>query len=169
MVLMSSLRPLVCCGLLVLAACHFEDHTPAGSRRDEAQIREVIIEYYRSFSERDWATSRKFFASSAMISYPAATSPGSPASLATVPADSLFLSWARSSLEGKFPSPQAQILRADLRQVEGVAAAWITVRQTVSPAPGEAPRQVEDLEHWVFQRTGDGWRAVFLTLPWTPR
>jgi hypothetical protein len=168
MVLMPPLRSLVVCGLVVLAACHFEDHTPAGSRRDEAQIREVIIEYYRSYSARDWASSRKYFADGAMVSYPA-DSMGQHVKVATVPADSLFLSWARATQDGSFPPPQAQILRADLRQVEGTAAVWVTIRQTVAPAVGDPARQIEDQEHWVLQRTGDGWRAVFLTLPWTPR
>lgn len=170
MVSMPSLRSLAVAGLGLLAACHLEDHTPAGSRRDEAQIREVIIEYYRSFSARNWAVCRKFFAPEGMVSYLQATGPDSSRAV-VVPADSLFLTWTRLVQDSLFPDPQAQILRTDLRQVNGVAAVWVTVRQTVPSLPDarEPPRHIEDQEHWVLERTSEGWRAVFLALPWTPR
>lgn len=170
MVLMPSLRSLAVAGLGLLAACHLEDHTPTGSRRDEAQIREVIVEYYHRFSARDWAECRKLFAPEAMVSYLAAGGPDSTRAV-VVPADSLFLAWTRLAQDSLFPDPQAQILRADLRQVDGVAAVWVTVRQTVPSLPEgrEPPRHIEDQEHWVLQRTSQGWRVVFLTLPWTPR
>ncbi|MEO8199993.1 MAG: hypothetical protein ABI679_05660 [Gemmatimonadota bacterium] len=167
---MPSLRTLAVAGLGILAACHFEDHTPEGSRRDEAQIREVIVEYYRGFSARDWAACRKFFAPEAMVSYLEPINTDS-SRVIVAPVDSILLAWTRFAQDSLFPPPQAQILRADLHQVNGVASVWVTVRQTVPVLPEgrEPPLHLEDQEHWVLQRTSDGWRVVFLTLPWTPR
>ena len=54
---------------------------------------------------------------------------------------------------------------ADLRQAEGFAAVWVTVRQKV-PRNGAPSAEGEDLEHWVLRRTPEGWRVILLTLPW---
>jgi ketosteroid isomerase-like protein len=166
MVLMPLLRRLAVCGLALSAACHLEDRTPEGSRRDEAQIREVIVEYYRGYSSSDWGTIRKFFAKDAMVSYPSPVADDSGRTV-MIPADSLLLTLARSAEDGKLPPPEARIIRADLRQAGSVAAVWITVHQTIAADTGA--RVLEDQEHWVLRRTRDGWRAVLLTLPWTPR
>jgi hypothetical protein len=171
MVLMPPLQRLALAGLVLLTACHLEDHTPEGSRRDEAQIREVIAEYYRGFTAQDWATCRRFFAPGAIVTYPAKATGDSVAGTVIVPADSIFLSWARLEEAGTFPSPQARIVRADLRQVGSVAAVWVSVRQTLPVAFESQPAgiEIEDVEHWVLHRTSEGWRVAVLTLPWTPR
>lgn len=165
MVFMASCGSLGLSGLLLLAACHLEDHTPAGTRRDEAQILSVINEYYRAFSARDWATCRKFFAPSAVISYIGVRSADSSSHSVLIPADSMFLAWARLMQEGQFPPPRAQILRTDLRQSDDHAAAWVTVRQSVARGAGGTVVWQDDIEHWVLQRTSDGWRIVLLFLP----
>lgn len=152
--------------LLLICACRLEDHTPAGSRRDEAQIRGVITEYYRSLADRDWVAARHFFIPQGMVSYPgdaADSSSGHPAML--VPADSLFQWLERAADAGRLPPPESRILRTDLRQANGYAAAWVTVQQNL-PRQSGAPAMQEDVEHWVLQRTPDGWRIVLLTLPW---
>ncbi|MEP7326208.1 MAG: nuclear transport factor 2 family protein [Gemmatimonadota bacterium] len=146
-------------------ACHFEDHTPAGSRRDEAQIRGVITEYYRSFSERDWVGSRRFFLARGMVSYGGGDGDTALAQAEVVPADSVFQWLAGMQESGALPSPQSQVIRTDLRQADGYAAVWVTVRQEV-PRNGAPSVPGEDLEHWVMRRTPEGWRVVLLTLPW---
>lgn len=144
------------CLVVLLVGCRLEDHTPAGSRRDEAQIRGVITEYYRSFSERNWSESRRFFMDRGMVSYESGM----------VPVDSVYQWFDVLERRGGFPSPQNQVLRLDLRQADGYAAAWVTVQQIV-PRHGRPDVSIgEDVEHWVLQRTPEGWRIVLLTLPW---
>lgn len=152
-------------GLLLLVACRLEDHTPAGSRRDEAQIRGVMTEYYRSFSERDWVGSRRFFLARGMVSYGEDAGDSSVVQAEVVPADSAFQWLAKMQEAGALPSPQSQVIRTDLRQADGYATAWVTVRQNV-PRNGRPSAPGEDLEHWVLRRTPDGWRVILLTLPW---
>ena len=149
-------------GLFQLS-CRLEDHTPAGSRRDEAQIRGVITEYYRSFSGEDWVGSRRFFVDRGLVSYGGSDSTGTGAGV--VPADSVFQWLGQLQEQGALPSPQSQVIRTDLRQADGYATAWVTVRQNV-PRKGKPSALGEDLEHWVLQRTADGWRVILLTLPW---
>jgi hypothetical protein len=161
---MPLLRSFGFCALVLLAGCHFEDHTPAGSRRDEDQIRAIINEYYRSFSDRDWAACRKFFMPDGRIGV-LSHSPTLKSSAGLLPVDSVLFDLARLGDHGNFPPPQAQVLRIDLRQVNGFAAAWVTVRQIVS-RNGQPSRLGEDTEHWVLQRTPDGWRIMTLSLPW---
>lgn len=146
----------------LLLSCRLEDHTPAGSRRDETQIRGVIAEYYRSFAERDWVGSRRFFVADGMVSH-GGTADSTDAD--PVAADSVFQWLARLQESGALPPPQVQVIRIDLRQADGYATAWVTVRQSV-PRNGNPRAQGDDLEHWVLKRTGDGWRIVLLTLPW---
>ena len=157
--------------LMLLAACRLEDHTPEGSRRDEAQIQQVIIEYYRSFSAGDWATCRKLFTHDGRVSYIVPAVGDSGASSVVMPADSLFLNWARLAQDSSFPSPEAQVLRTDFRQADGIAAVWVNVRQRAPVWENGriVGRTMEGAEHWVLHRTGDGWRVVLLSLPWAPR
>lgn len=150
--------------LVLLVGCRLEDHTPAGSRRDEAQIRGVINEYYRSFAERDWVGCRRFFLDRGMVSFGGAGDT-SQVQAEVVPADSAFQWLARMQESGALRLPQAQVIRADLRQAEGFAAVWVTVRQDV-PRNGGPSAAGEDVEHWVLRRTPEGWRVILLTLPW---
>jgi SnoaL-like domain len=167
MVLMPLLRSLVLFSLAFLPACHLEDHTPLGTRRDEAQIREVIVEYYRGLAEHDWATIRKFFAPDGRVSYPVSRGDSGSTSV-TLPPDSVFLDWARmlSDRPGRALAGEAQVLRTDLRQVDGVAAAWVTSRLDF-PYPMEQEDEgepTEHVDHVVLHRTPEGWRIVLLSL-----
>src|SRR6185295_11774689 len=92
-------------GVLLVAGCRLEDHTPAGSRRDEAQIRGVIAEYYRSFSERDWVGSRRFFLDRGMVSYGGGASDTVRVEAEVVPSDSVFQWLAKLQESGALPSP----------------------------------------------------------------
>jgi hypothetical protein len=158
-------RTLLVLGLFLLGGCRLEDHTPAGSRRDEAQIRGVINEYYRSFSELDWVGCRHFFLDRGMVSFGGAAGDTSQVEAEVVPADSAFQWLAKMRESGILRPPQAQVIRTDLRQADGFAAVWVVVRQEV-PRNGGPGASGEDLEHWVLRRTPEGWRVILLTLPW---
>lgn len=170
MVHMSLSRTLAFAGLVLLSACHFEDHTPAGSRRDEAQIREVIVEFYRGLAAMDWGHVRNFFAPGGRVSF-LTIAPGDSIPHAEVmPADSALLNWARTAGEAAGARGEARVIRADLRQADGVAAVWVTVRLNLPfQRRPDAPQDGEGVEHLVLHRTGDGWRIVLLSLPWTLR
>jgi hypothetical protein len=167
MVHMSLSRTLALGGLLLLSACHFEDHTPAGSRRDEAQIREVVLEFYRGLAALDWGHVRNFFAPDGRVSFLAVANGDSLPRLQLLPADSVLLTWARSGGD-RTAQGEARVIRADLRQADGVAAVWVTVRLRLPfrRQPGESG-DTEGVEHLVLHRTGEGWRIALLSLPWT--
>lgn len=170
MVLMSLSRTLALAGLLLLPACRLEDRTPAGSRRDEAQIREVVVEFYRGLAATDWGHVSNFFAPGGQVSF-LAVAPGDSLPHAVVlPADSVLLGWARLPGAAAPARGEARIIRADLRQADGVAAVWVTVRLDIGfqRRPGQAGGD-EGVEHLVLHRTGEGWRIVLLSLPWTVR
>jgi hypothetical protein len=169
MVHMSLSRTLAFAGLVLLSACHFEDHTPAGSRRDEAQIREVVVEFYRGLAATDWGHVRNFFAPGGSVSFLAVPAGDSLPRAVVLPADSALLTWARSAKEKPGGRGQARIIRADLRQVDGVAAVWVIVRLTLPFQRRQGEAEDEGVEHLVLHRTGDGWRIVLLSLPWTLR
>ncbi len=157
--------------LVLLPACTLEDHTPAGSRRDEAQIREVIVEFYRGIAAQDWDQVRGFFAPEGKVSLERAAAPDTAPVLSVVPADSALALWARLAESDSATGPgEARVIRADLRQADGVAAVWVSVRLD---APlrrrAAAGGSTETEEHLVLHRTADGWRIVLLALPWTHR
>jgi hypothetical protein len=170
MVLMHWCRRFLPGFLLLLAACHLEDRTPLGSRRDEAQIREVIVEYYRGLAAHDWSTIRNFFAPGGMVSYPGMVEDSATQSIIQ-PADSVFLRWARVLGDRPGLAGDAQIMRADLRQVDGIAAVWVTVRINL-PYPHQedmTEETQEHVDHVVLHRTADGWRIVLLSSAQPPR
>ena len=165
-----SLSRALALGLVLLPACHLEDRTPAGSRRDEAQIREVLVEFYRGLAAMDWGHVRNFFAPDGKVSFLALTPGDSMPRVQVLPADSVLITWARLAGESPGARGEARIIRADLRQSDGIAAVWVTVRFKL---PFQRwPREPEDgegVEHMVLHRTGDGWRIVLLSFPWTYR
>lgn len=165
MVPMSLTRTLIV-GIVLLSACHLEDHTPSGSRRDEAQIRGVITEFYRGLAAMDWSQVRNFFTPGGRVSFLAMSAGDTSGRARVLPADSALLSWARLAGDNAGASGEARVIRADLRQADGVAAVWVTVRLKLSfpRQPGEVA-DVDAVEHLVFHRTGDGWRIELLSIP----
>jgi hypothetical protein len=159
MVHMPLSRLLALGGLVFLSACHFEDHTPAGSRRDEAQIREVVIEFYRGLAALDWGHVRTFFVPEGRVSFLAVPEGDSLPRGQLLPADSVLLMWARQAGERAGGTGEARVIRADLRQADGLAQLPFERR------PGDGDR--EGVEHLVLHRTGEGWRIALLSLPWT--
>jgi hypothetical protein len=168
MVPMPVARALALGGLLLLSACHFEDRTPAGSRRDEAQIREVVIEFYRGLAAMDWGHVRNFFTPDGRVSFLAIAEGDSLPQAHVLPADSVLLTWARHGGDRPAGSGEARVIRADLRQADGVAAVWVTVRLRLPFERGPlTASDSEGVEHLVLHRTGEGWRIALLSLPWT--
>ena len=170
MVSMSLLRKLVVAGLVLLAGCRLEDHTPAGSRLDEAQIREVLFEFYRGLATADWGTVRNFFAPAGEVSYQVMGEGDSLIGPVVVSADSALLTWARQASGFDEGDREARIVRADLRQADGVAAVWVTLQLNLpfQPVEGRGGNS-EEIQHVVLHRTAQGWRIVLLSLPWTVR
>jgi hypothetical protein len=163
-------RALAVTGFALLSACHFEDHTPSGSRRDEAQIREVVVEFYRGLAATDWGQVRNFFTPDGRVSFLATPTGDSIPRARILAADSALLTWARLAGDKAAPKREARVIRADLRQADGMAAVWVTVFLDLSfpRRPGE-PEQGETVEHLVLHRTGDGWRIALLSLPGVPQ
>lgn len=170
MVHMSLSRNFLVTGWILLSACHFEDHTPSGSRRDEAQIREVVIEFYRGLAAMDWGHVRNFFTPDGRVSFLAVPAGDSTPRAQILPADSALLNWARLVGDAPAGSNEARVIRADLRQADGMAAVWVTVHLKLAfpRRPGEQ-QDGEAAEHLVLHRTGDGWRIALLSLPGIPR
>lgn len=142
--------------LLLASACHIEDHTPSGSRRDESEIRAVLAEYIREFNARDWAACRSYFTTAG-----GGIQSTAGADVRLIPVDTLFARLAAAPGE----PGQYRILRTDLRQVGGYAAAWVNLHRS---AAGAAEEQ-DDVEHFTLVRTSRGWRIQFLAAPWISR
>jgi hypothetical protein len=124
--------------LLGLApGCRIEDHTPAGSRRDEAIVREVVVEFFQARAARDWPGLRE-------LCEPAATLEGN-----LTPEQYVA---QLGALPGGGP-PGERTLRADYRQVGDLASAWLVVRPE-----GGAPMGYYLLLH----RSGRTWRIRHL-------
>lgn len=144
---MRLLRPVAALVLALSAACHIEDHTPAGSRRDETAIREVVAGYLRDLNDRDWSSVRARFTQGARVDY----------AHSSVTLDQ-FLADMRQ-LTDSIP-PHRQLLRLDLRQVGDLAAGWGVYRLGIGDAVA--------MSHFVLRRTPDGWRIAHLSVARVP-
>ncbi|HEU5170385.1 MAG TPA: hypothetical protein VFU46_07600 [Gemmatimonadales bacterium] len=137
---------------LVLAACAIEDHTPAGSRRDDEAIQRLLADYGRGLASGDWGALRGLCWSEA--TYHVATPTGN----LVLPIDSartrlLALIWGG-------PAPELRILRLDTRQEGDLAAAWLIATRRPRGAPAGDPRETEWTEHLVLRRIGGEWRIL---------
>ncbi|MEO8031633.1 MAG: hypothetical protein ABJC74_03030 [Gemmatimonadota bacterium] len=133
--------------VVLLAACHIEDHTPAGSRQDETAIREVVARYIGDVNQRDWVAARSRFIPTASVEY----------AHASVSLDRFLLDMRRQS---DSLSTRRELLRLDLRQVGDMAAGWGAYRL----GPGEAIA----MSHFVLRRTPEGWRIAHLAVARLP-
>jgi hypothetical protein len=163
---MRSVHLVVACLLLLPAAgCRIEDRTPTGTRRDEDAVVELIAQYARSLSERDWSGARALFWRGASYSGPLV-----PRSVGqAVPIDSALAQMARS-VEG-FPSGgfDVRVVRTDFRQDGDIAAAWVTTRR-LTPVAGSGRAAERDwVEHLVLRRIGGNWRIVSILGATAPR
>jgi SnoaL-like domain len=148
----------------VAAGCRIEDRTPAGTRRDEVAVQDVLARYTRGLDRRDWDQIRSLFWRNGTYSGPLIPrSAGHP-----VPIDSALGIFART-LDGYEASTfQVRSLRTDLRQEGDVAAAWVTFRRR-TPLEGAGVVERDWVEHIVLRRIGSGWRILSVAGSSVPR
>lgn len=97
-------------GTLLLCACHLEDRTPAGSRNDEAEIRQVVRQAYADWEQSDWSALTRLY------EHP--------------PADS-----ATAGPRPRSAGFAVRVLRMDVHQAGDLADVWVAVR--ISGPEGE--------------------------------
>lgn len=158
-------RSVLCLGLLLAGACHIEDHTPTGSRRDEEAVQALVARYARTLSERDWGAARALFWSDAIYSGPMLPAAGSAHQ--AMPID-LALGMIARRVEGldsrRF---DVRVLRSDYRQDGDLAAVWLTTRRLL-PVAGSVVGG-EWIEHLVLRRIYGEWRILSLAATASPR
>jgi hypothetical protein len=157
--------------LLLVAACvgaatgcRIEDHTPAGTRRDEVAVQDVLARYTRGLDRRDWDQVRSLFWRNGTYSGPLIPrSAGNPVSIDSA------LSIFAFTLDGHEPSTfQVRSMRTDLRQEGDVAAAWVTLRRR-TPLAGAGVVERDWVEHIVLRRIGSSWRILSVAGSSVPR
>ena len=146
------------------AGCRIEDHTPAGTRRDEVAVQDVLARYTRGLDRRDWDQVRALFWRNGTYSGPLIPrSTGNPVSI-----DSALRVFART-LGGHEPSTfQVRSLRTDLRQEGDIAAVWVTLRRR-TPLAGAGTTERDWVEHLVLRRIGSSWRILSVAGSSAPR
>jgi hypothetical protein len=146
------------------AGCRIEDHTPAGTRRDEVAVQDVLARYTRGLDRRDWDQVRSLFWRNGTYSGPLIPrSTGNPVAI-----DSALDVFART-LDTYEPSTfQVRSLRTDLRQEGDVAAAWVTLRRR-TPLAGAGLVERDWVEHLVLRRIGSSWRILSVAGSSVPR
>ena len=120
-------------GLGLGGACRIEDHTPAGSRGDEALVRDAVVGFFQARAARDWPRLASLLEGS---SSPNGLSPEQYVA-------------RLQRLPGGGPNPE-RIIRADYRQVADLASAWVVV----SSQGLRGPRAYIIVLH----RAGSAWR-----------
>ncbi len=104
---MRPLRLLILSAVL-LCACHLEDRTPAGSRNDEAEIRQVVRQAYADWEQGHWGALSRLYE--------------------RPPADSTAAGpWRRQA------GLAVRVLRTDVHQAGNLADVWVAARVS-SPA-----------------------------------
>lgn len=146
------------------AGCRIEDHTPAGTRRDEVAVQDVLARYTRGLDRRDWDQVRALFWRNGTYSGPLIPrSAGHPVSI------DLALRFFAGSLDGHEPSTfQVRSLRTDLRQEGDVATVWVTLRRR-TPLAGAGVVERDWVEHVVLRRIGSSWRILSVAGSSVPR
>ena len=158
-------RTLLSLGLMLAAACHIEDHTPTGSRRDEEAVQTLVARYARTLSERDWTGARALFWSDAIYSGPMLPTEGGLHQ--AVPID-LALNTIARRVEGLDAARfDVRVLRSDYRQDGDLAAVWLTTRRLM-PVAGSVIGG-EWIEHLLLRRIHGEWRILSLAATASPR
>ena len=160
-----SCRMVLCLGLAMAAACHIEDHTPSGTRRDEEAVQALVARYASSLSDRDWAGARALFWPDAIYSGP--MSPRDDGGHQAVPIE-LALGMIARRVEGLDATRfDVRVLRSDYRQDGDLAAVWLTTRRLL-PVAGSVVSG-EWIEHLVLRRINGEWRILSLAATASPR
>ena len=155
---------LLCLCAGAASACRIEDHTPAGTRRDEDAVQVIIARYARRLSVRDWDQVRALFWRNGTYSGPMIPRSAGNA----LPIDSALHVIARTVAGPEAASFQVRVLRTDLRQEGDLAAVWVTLRRRM-PLPGAGPVERDWVEHMVLRRIGPNWRILSVAGSSVPR
>ncbi len=152
----------VCLGSAV--GCRIEDHTPAGTRRDEDEVQAIVAAYARTLSARDWDGVRSLFWRRGSYSGPMV-----PRSVGNaVPIDSALQRFALA-FDGAGPgSFDVRVLRTDFRQDGDLASVWLIIRRRV-PDSVPGPSERDWVEHLLLRRIGDSWRILSVAGSARPR
>ena len=145
--------------LLLTPACRIEDHTPTGSRRDDAAVQALVQGYARTLSDRDWKGARALFWTDASYAGPMIPGPGDAHQ--AVPIDLAINTIARRVDGLDTQRFDVRILRADVRQDGDLAAVWMTTRRRM-PVAG-AVAEGDWVEHLVLRRIAGEWRILSVT------
>ena len=144
--------------------CRIEDHTPQGSRLDEDAVADIVADYARALSARDWPGVRSLFWRGGAYSGPML-----PRSVGhTVPIDTALQRFAYA-LDGADPGAfDVRVLRNDFRQDGDLASVWLTVRRR-TPLGDAGPAERDWIEHLVLRRIGGNWRILSVAGSAVPR
>lgn len=164
---MSWLRPAVLClGILAAPGCRIEDRTPTGTRRDEDTIHQLLGQYARRLSQRDWAGVRSLFWEDGSYSGP--IGPGAPSdrnqAISIDAALRVLERWLRGVERENF---DVRVLRTDFRQQGDLAAAWIVTRRR-TPS-GSTAIERDWFEHVVLRQIDGEWRILSVAVVSVPR
>lgn len=135
-------RRLVLPLLVLAAACHLEDRTPAGTRRDEVAVQQAVAAYYRAGAD-----------SLDLLLAPWATGTGIAGSPAVQPLRTALL--AERGALGR--DDEGRPVRQDIRLAGDIATVWVTWR---AGAAGDTARRAERMEVLVLRRLEGGWRVT---------
>jgi hypothetical protein len=153
----SPLALLAC--LCLASACHVEDRTPTGTRRDEDAVQALVAAYARTMSERDWSATRRLFWRDGSYSGPLILRSAGTA----LPIDSALAVIGRTVDAGDPGSFDVRVLRSDFRQDGDVAGVWVTLRRRAALPGGMGPSDRDFVEHLVLRRIGGAWRILSVT------
>jgi hypothetical protein len=128
---------LLLAALGVSLSCRIEDHTPAGSRRDDAMVRDLVAGFFQARGARDWTR---------ILSL---CSPAAELEAGLTPKQYVV---QLQGLPGGGP-PVERVLRTDVRQAGDLASAWVTAR----PDSGRV-----EAYYLLLRRTGGFWRIRYL-------
>ncbi|MBA3443418.1 MAG: nuclear transport factor 2 family protein [Gemmatimonadales bacterium] len=144
-------------GLLAGTGCQIEDRTPTGTRRDEDTIHEILGQYARRLSERDWAGIRSLFWQDGSYSGP--VGPTAPSDYhQAVPIDSALRVLQRLLRGVERQNFDVRVLRTDFRQQGDLAAVWIVTRRR-TPS-GSTSTEQDWFEHIVLRQIDGDWRIL---------
>lgn len=156
----------LCIGILVGTGCRIEDRTPTGTRRDEDTIHQLLGQYARRLSQRDWAGVKSLFWEDGTYSGP--IGPGAPSdhhqAISIDSALRVLERWLRGVERENF---DVRVLRTDFRQQGDLAAVWtVTRRRTPS---GSTAIERDWFEHVVLRQIDGEWRILSVAVVSVPR
>jgi hypothetical protein len=145
----------LCLGATAVPACRIEDHTPAGPRRDEDALQEIVARNAPRRTHPDWDRVRALFWRNGTYSGPMIPRSAGNA----LPIDSALHVIARTVDGPEAATFYVRVLRTDLRQEGDLTAVWVTLRRSM-PLAGVGPVERDWVEHLVLRRIGSNWRIL---------